>query len=135
MVARSKLLIHGSPEVLKEIERLLRDVNVPSEPCVLIANSADAGAFHVLSVGLGAGLTLVAQALIAFIRRKSGQRRIVVQWDDHKSDCIKRIEVESPQLAELEDLLAKAQDVFAVDSSSDKAVSEKEIKGSASSQK
>jgi len=59
------LLIHGSPEVLEEIEQPLSDVNVPSQPGMLIANLADAGAFHILSVATGAGLALIAQARAA----------------------------------------------------------------------
>jgi hypothetical protein len=59
------LLTHGSPEVLEEIPQLLSDVNVPSEPGMLIANSADAGAFHILSVATGAGLALIAPARTA----------------------------------------------------------------------
>lgn len=54
------------------------------------------------------------------MRRKSGQRKIVVQWLEESEDRLKRVEVETPRLEEIEELLKKAETVFTVDSSDEK---------------
>ncbi len=62
----------------------------------------------------------MSQALVAYIRRKTGQRKIVVQWLDEKEGHLKRVEVETPRLDEIDDLLKKAERVFLVDSNDKK---------------
>ena len=113
------MLIHGSEEVLSELGSLLREHGVESERGGLIANSVDAGVYEILKLATAASIPLVAQALISFISRKRGQRKIVVQWIEPGEDHLKRIEVETPRLDEVQPLLEKARDVFAIDSSED----------------
>jgi hypothetical protein len=107
--------IYGSQESLAEIEKLLREAGVTTKRSMLIANTIGAGAEEILLVVAGAAIPLVAQALTAYIRGRSGQRKIVVQWLDDKDECLKRVEVETPRLAEIEELLKKAEGVVAVD--------------------
>jgi hypothetical protein len=113
------MLIHGSKAVLSEVESLLRERGVQSERGGLIANSVDAGIYEILKLATAASIPLVAQALITFITRKRGQRKVVVQWIEPGEDHLKRVEVETPRLDEVQPLLEKARDVFAVDSTVD----------------
>ncbi len=83
-------------------------------------NAADAGIVQILLVAAGSGLTLASQALIAYMHRKAGQRKVVVQWLDEKEERLKRVEVESPRLEEIEPLLEKAERVFVIDSEYEK---------------
>jgi hypothetical protein len=116
----TRLDIAGSEATLVEMQELLSEEGVQSERTTLLLNAVGAGSVDLLLVVAGSGITLIAQALVAYMRRKSGQRKIVVQWVDDSDDRIKRVEVETPRIEEIEDLLKKADTVFCRDSSDDK---------------
>ena len=116
----SRLQIAGSDATLEEMQALLSEQGVASGHTTLLLNAEGAGSVHLLLVLAGSSFTLVAQALVAYIRRRSGQRKVVVQWVDKGDNEIKRVEVETPRLEEVEDLLKKADTVFCRDSSDDK---------------
>jgi hypothetical protein len=116
----TRLDIAGSEATLLEVQELLTERDIQSERTTLLLNAAGAGSVDLLLVLAGSSITLIAQALVAYMRRKSGQRKITVQWVDDTDDRIKRVEVETPRLEEIEDLLKKADTVFCRDSSNEK---------------
>jgi hypothetical protein len=115
-----RLQIAGSDATLEELRELLSERDVESKRTALLLNAAGAGSVDLLLVLAGSSITLVAQALVAYMRRKSGQRKITVQWLDDAEDRLKRVEVETPRLEEIEDLLKKADTVFCRDGSNEK---------------
>lgn len=106
-------LIHASDAILDEIEPELRAVSLDPHRLNLVANSAEAvqGAYHVLEVGIGASIALIAQAIVTYMQKRQGQRKIIVQTTD-KSGNLHRVEVETPRADELEGLLQQARDIF-----------------------
>ena len=115
-----RLDIAGSEATLVEMQELLTEHGVQSERTTLILNTAGAGSVDLVSIIAGSGITFVAQALVAYLRRKAGQRKIVVQWVDDADEHIKRVEVETPRLEEIQELLKKAETVFCRDSTDEK---------------
>jgi hypothetical protein len=115
-----RLQFAGSEATLAEMHDLLAKNGVESQRATLFLNAAGAGSVDLLLVVAGSGITLIAQAVVAYMRRKSGQRKIIVQWLDESEERLKRVEVETPRLEEIEELLKKAERVFAVDSSDEK---------------
>ncbi len=116
MEERIEILIHSSDAIREEIETELKAASLESRRLTLTTNSADAAqiAYHVLSVGIGASLTVVAKAIVAYMQKQKGQRKIIVQRTD-RSGNLHRVEVETPRPEEIERLLQQARDVFIVE--------------------
>ncbi|MBI5388660.1 MAG: hypothetical protein HZA90_28700 [Verrucomicrobia bacterium] len=111
---RKYFMILGREDLLDELQEDLTKQGIPCERSLLMANSADANTFPYISAAIGAGMTLLTHAIISYLERKKGQRKIVVQMEDYPRG-VKRIEIETPRFDEMKKLLEQARQAFVVE--------------------
>ena len=106
--------IIGKSKTLDEFQEELNALSIEGTRGYLLLNSANSVSPEVISIAVGAGIALLSQAIVAYLNKNKGQRKMVIQLlDDNK--MLQRVEVESPRLEEIDKLLKKAMDVFIVE--------------------
>lgn len=101
------MIIYGMGKHLEELSKHLQEEGIKS------SRSKALTGLDILSVAIGASISLIGQAITAYLTRHRGQRKLVVECPDGTE--LKRIEVETPNEAEIEALLRTAKNVFILD--------------------
>lgn len=100
--------IHADPELFPEIKKELDSLQIEHDLGMQIANSINIPAADIILIGVTAASTLLVQAIISWMKKGHGQRKVSVQTFDSKDRLI-TIAVETPDLKEIAKLIETAQ--------------------------
>ena len=105
------MMIQGPKACLEELSTHIRGSGIE------VSVTQGIGGLDILNVAIGASIPLLGQAIIAYLARYQGARRIVVERS--AANGVEKIEVQSPTESELTEMLTNARNLFVLEASND----------------